>query len=106
MAERLQRTQILLEPRQHEALKEMARSEKRSLSEMVRILVQREMELRSQVANEVLRQRLDALERVARHREAILERRRGRPIDVDVAAEIHRMRDERDDELLARIRRQ
>ena len=37
------RTQILLEPEQHETLKEMARREKRSISEIVREMLDKQI---------------------------------------------------------------
>ena len=44
------RTQILLEPEQHEALTEIARKEQRSLSEVVREMVDRQIAERQQMA--------------------------------------------------------
>jgi predicted DNA-binding protein len=40
------RTQILLEPEQHKALAEIARQEKRSLSDIVREMIQNQLEER------------------------------------------------------------
>ena len=40
------RTQVLLEPEQHEALTEIARQEKRSLSDLVREMLQKQLEER------------------------------------------------------------
>ena len=40
------RTQILLEPQQHEALANLARREKRSLSDLIREMLQKELEER------------------------------------------------------------
>jgi predicted DNA-binding protein len=42
----MQRTQILLEPEQHKALVEIARREKRSLSDLVREMVEKQLEER------------------------------------------------------------
>ena len=44
------RTQILLEPEQHEALAEIARREKRSLSDVVREMLQKQLEERKKNA--------------------------------------------------------
>ena len=42
----MQRTQILLEPEQHKALVEIARREKRSLSDLVREMLDKQLEER------------------------------------------------------------
>ena len=42
----MQRTQILLEPEQHQALAEIARREKRSLSDLVREMVEKQLKER------------------------------------------------------------
>lgn len=94
MAERLYRTQILLEPDQHRALSEIARQEGRSLSDVVREMVRRQLEHRRE--DRIRQERLDALERIRRHRDEMLERRGGKPWDVDVAGMINEMREERD----------
>jgi len=99
MGQELHRTQILLKQAQHAALTELAKRERRSLSALVRAIVQEELERRASIAEETRRRRLAALERIAAHRSAILERREGRPLDVDVAALIDETREERDDEL-------
>ena len=48
MAQTLTRTQILLEPEQHRSLQEIARREKRSLSDVVRELLRRQLAIRKQ----------------------------------------------------------
>jgi hypothetical protein len=103
MGQELHRTQILLKQAQHAALMELARRERRSLSDLVRAIVQQELERRASIAGETRRRRLAALERIVLHRDEILERREGRPLEVDVAALIDETREERDDELLGRV---
>jgi len=44
------RTQILLEPEQHKALAEIARREKRSLSDVVREMLQKQLEDRKKLS--------------------------------------------------------
>jgi predicted DNA-binding ribbon-helix-helix protein len=67
-----QRTQILLEPEQHKALVEIARQEKRSISDIVRHIVNQHLEERTRDAK---RQRaIDALERLTCLRERIEQR--------------------------------
>jgi hypothetical protein len=47
------RTQILLEPEQHEALAQIARREKRSLSDLVREMLQQQLEERKKLSMEL-----------------------------------------------------
>lgn len=44
----MQRTQILLDPKQHQILTKIARREKRSLSDVVREMLQQQIEQRKQ----------------------------------------------------------
>jgi hypothetical protein len=48
MARTLTRTQILLEPEQHHSLQEIARREKRSLSDVAREMLNRQLAIRKQ----------------------------------------------------------
>ena len=48
MARTLTRTQILLEPEQHRSLQEIARREKRSLSDVAREMLNRQLAIRKQ----------------------------------------------------------
>lgn len=98
MAEKMHRTQILLEPDQHKALAELATREGRSISEIAREMIGRQLEQRKLVADEVREQRLEALERIKQHREEILAERGGEYIDFDVVEAINQMREERDAE--------
>jgi predicted CopG family antitoxin len=103
MAERTYRTQILLEPAQHEELAELARSEGRSVSDLVREIIRERLEQRKREGRAVRERRLEALERIREHRDAILAERGGRPIDIDVVELINQMREERDAHNLAII---
>jgi hypothetical protein len=96
---KMHRAQILLEPNQHQKLAEIARREGTSISEIVRVAVSQWLDERRE--EEVLRRRLAALEQIAQHRQAILARRNGEPLEIDLAAMIERMREERDNELIA-----
>jgi hypothetical protein len=103
MAERLYRTQILLEPEQYRALAAIAQGEKRSISAVVREMIQERLDRRKTFENAAARQRLEALERIREHREAILVERGGQPIELDVVGLINQMREERDEHSLAII---
>lgn len=96
---KMHRAQILLEPDQHKKLAEIARREGASISEIVRTAVKQWLAERSE--DEVLRRRLEELGLVEQHRQAILARRNGKPLEIDLTAAIEQMREERDDELLA-----
>jgi hypothetical protein len=63
------RAQILLEPEQHNALAEVARREKRSISELVREIVDRW--LSQQDEQHLWEKRMQALERLGQIRERI-----------------------------------
>ena len=96
MAERMVRTQILLEPEQHRELAQAARMEGRSVSDLVREIVREQLDERKQAREAELRRQLEALDRIREHRDAILARRGGKPLDIDVVELINQMREERD----------
>jgi predicted DNA-binding protein len=102
MAEHLQQTSILLEPEQHEKLARIANREHRTVSELVQEILQAELERREEAA-EGREQRLEQLEQLKRHREEMLARRGGQPLNINVAELLNEMRDERDGEILANI---
>ena len=96
MAERMHRTQILLEPEQHRYLTALAQSQGRSLSDIIRDLVSRYL-----IEQDAARaEQLAALERIRHHRAQVLARRDGRPLEIDVAALVEELREERDREVL------
>ena len=95
---KMHRTQILLEPGQHRELSEIARREGASISEIVRTAMRDWLAERKDEVG--LRRRLEALEQINQHRQAILNRREGKPLDIDLTAVLHQIREERDDELL------
>ncbi len=95
---KMHRAQILLDPNQHQKLAEIAQQEGTSISEIVRTAVQEWLDERKD--DEILRQRLEALELVDQHRQAILSRRKGTPLEIDITATINQLRAERDDELV------
>ena len=97
----LHRTQILLEPEQHRALRQIARMEDRSVSDVVRDAVRRELERRRAEGEERSARRLAWLRRAERLRDRIAARRNGEPIAVDPAEMLRQLRDERDDGLVA-----
>jgi hypothetical protein len=95
---KMHRAQILLEPDQHQKLAEIAQQEGTSISEIVRTAVQEWLDERKD--DEILRQRLEDLELVDQHRQAILARRKGKPLEIDLSTNIEKVRGERDNELI------
>jgi hypothetical protein len=103
MPTRLHRTQILLEPEQHSKLAEIARREGRSISDVVRTMLDQQLQQRDQDVEAIRTRRLAALERIREHKEAILKTRGGKPLDLDVPEMINQMREERDAEIWATL---
>jgi predicted CopG family antitoxin len=99
----MHRTQILIESEQHQALTEIAQRERKSLSAVVREMLQVQLERRRQDATAVQERRLQALERIRHHRQLILDRRGGKPLESDVVEFINQIRDERDGEITGDI---
>jgi predicted DNA-binding protein len=92
----MHRTQILLEPEQHQALGQIARQEGRSVSDVVRKIVQHALEQREEERQATIARRMDAMERIRQHREEILAERGGKPLDFDVVEAINQAREEQD----------
>jgi len=87
----MQRVQMLLEPRQRQKLAELAKLQGKSIADVTRQAIDAGLEKLS--GNGHREQMLAALETARKLRESM-------PIlDVDVVAEIHQMREERDNEL-------
>jgi metal-responsive CopG/Arc/MetJ family transcriptional regulator len=96
---KMHRAQILLDPRQREELAEISQREGASISELVRSAVDAWLDLRRE--DEQVRKRLEALQVVQAHRDALLERRGGQPLELHVDELLAQARDERGAELLA-----
>ena len=99
MTNRMHRTQILIEPELHEALAEIAQLEKRSVSDLIREMLDAQLKQRKQGVLTKQKQRLDALARIQQHRQAILDRRQGKPLQFDIVDLIEQSRNERDAEI-------
>jgi hypothetical protein len=96
MAERMYRTQILLEPQQHETLHRIARCEGRSVSDLVREIVRKDLSQREEERQATIQRRLEALDRIEEFKQRILARRGGKPLDIDVVEWINQAREEQD----------
>jgi predicted CopG family antitoxin len=100
MTNRMHRTQILIEPDQHKALTNIARKQKRSVSEIIREILGQYLERRSEDVR--WQGRMPVLERARELRKAIYEERDGRPIDLDLVEELRKIRQKRDSDILLR----
>ena len=96
MSERLYRAQILIEQGQRKTLAQIARQEGRSMSDVARELIRLGLQARSNTREMVWRRRDRALARAAQLRAAMRRWRGGQPIDLDPAALIQSIREERD----------
>jgi hypothetical protein len=101
MTERLYRTQVLLEQKQHQELSELAQRKGQSISNVVREAVARYLEDEADQA----RRQEDVFEEIRAFRAKILARRGGKPIDIDLETLIDEMREERNSELLQNLLR-
>jgi hypothetical protein len=68
MTQPLHRTQVLLEPQQHQELTRIAAEEKRSLSDLLREIVRRELERKRGDDERVRRERLATIEEIRQNR--------------------------------------
>jgi hypothetical protein len=83
MAHKMHRTQILLEPEQHEVLGEIARHEGRSISEVVRDILRENLPRRTAALRR--RREIEAIQELSRIRAGAAQRHG--IIDVDLVAE-------------------
>jgi Arc/MetJ-type ribon-helix-helix transcriptional regulator len=95
---RLYRTQILLEPNQHQALADIAQEKESSISELVREAVQTWLE--SYQTENALQHRLEAIEKIRKHHQEIIDSRGGDLLQFNAVGVLHQIREERGDELL------
>lgn len=101
MSDRMHRTQILIEPEQHEALSDLAKEEQKSISEVVREILRDYFENHSGEAR--WRNRDKTLKRAQKVRNSVLEERDGKPIGLDIVDVMDAMREERDTDLLSTL---
>ena len=100
MAETLYRTEILLEPAQHQALAEIAQREGRTISDIAREMIGEKLAERQPAQPAEKDKYLALLDRLSREWQQAYTERGGREPEFDIVEEINRMREERDAELL------
>ncbi len=103
MPTRMHRTQILIDPEQHQILAEIAQDENRSISEIIREMLQAQLAKRAQNAQTIRENRLAGLSRIQRHRQQILDRLDGKPLEININDLINEMRDERDEQFFTNL---
>jgi hypothetical protein len=94
---KMRRVQVLFVLDQYQKLTEIAQREGVSSSSLVMAAVRQWLAKYEQ--RESLRKRLEELAQIKAHWQAILDRRGGKPLEIDTAAVIEQLRQERDDEL-------
>lgn len=95
MTERMYRAQILLDPNQHRRLREMAKRENRSISELTRELLEDGLRRRELAT----RSRLERIEAAGAAAERILRDRGGEPFTADPETLLDEAKKERGDAL-------
>lgn len=99
MTQPLHRTQVLLEPQQHQELTRIAAEEERSLSDLLREIVRRDLERRRTDEERWKLERRSAIEEVRQmRREMFAQMPPGGP-RLDVEEMIRQAREERADEI-------
>lgn len=106
MTTQTRKTEVFLAEEEYDALVKIAEREGQSVPDLIGEIVREEIPKRSLgmgLTGEEISERLAVLERIKEHREAILARRGGKPIEFDVVEEINKMREERDQDILRGI---
>jgi hypothetical protein len=92
----MHRAQILLDPQQHRALRDIAKRQGRSISSVVREMISDQLVRMREEQDSQVRNHLAVIDRIRDHKMAELDKRGSRPIAVDIAKIIEENRAERD----------
>ena len=98
MAEKMDRTQILLKPEQHKTLAELSKQQNKSISELVRDYLDQVFEKQKQ-EEERKEKQLALLEEIRQNNEEIKKNYDGELLQIDVVEMINNMRDEHDNRI-------
>lgn len=104
MTQPLHRTQVLLEPQQHQELTRIAAREDRSLSDLLREIVRNELERRQTDEERLKQERREAIEQIREHRKERLAKLPPDAPQLDYVEVIRQAREERADELWEAVR--
>jgi hypothetical protein len=91
----MHRAQILLDPQQHRALRELAERQGRSISSVVREMINDQLVKLKKEQDGKIRHYLAVIDRIRDHKQAVFDRRDSRAIAVDIAKIIEENRTER-----------
>lgn len=91
----MHRAQILLDPQQHRALREIARRQGRSISSLVRDMINEQLIRLKKEEESQMRHHLAVLDTIRDHRKAVLDKRGSRALAVDIRKIIQENRNER-----------
>lgn len=104
MGQPLHRTQVLLEPQQHRELTRIAAEQDRSLSDLLREIIRRELERRRTDADRVRQEQLEAIEQIRRNKRERFAQLPPDAPELDVVEAIRQAREERADEVWEAVR--
>jgi len=97
MPQPFKRVQLLIEPKQHEALARLASQRAISIAEVTRQAISLGLEALEQ--QDEFSRRAAAILQAKELRRAQLERRGGKPVEIDLVEELRNLREERDEQL-------
>lgn len=92
----MHRAQILLEPGQHRELQKLANSQGRSISSVVREMINKQLQKYREEQDNLVSRQMAVIDRIRRHKTDLLNKRHGKAIETDIARMIDKNRDERD----------
>ena len=92
----MHRAQILLEPGQHRELQNLANSQGRSISSVVREMINKQLQKYREEQDNLVSRQMAVINSIRRHKTDLVHRRQGKAIETDVARMIDKNRDERD----------
>lgn len=104
MTKPLHRTQVLLEPQQHQELTRIAAREDRSLSDLLREIVRSELERRRSDEERLKQERREAIEQIRQMRREMFAQMPADAPPLDVEEMIRQSREERADEIWEAVR--
>lgn len=88
--------QIRLNPQQSQILMQIAEEEGQAILKLVEQIIQEAIERRQK---QTLAEKIAGFERIKQHRDAILARRQGKTLQIDVTQLLDEIREERDEQL-------
>lgn len=100
----MHRAQILLDPQQHRALREIAKRQGRSISSLVRDMINEQLIRLKEEQDSRIRHYMAVIDTVRDHRQAVLDKRGSRALAVDIANIIQENRTEQNGRIVEAVR--